>query len=55
MNSITINAYNPPKLGGTDVFFDSAEKIFVPASSVDAYKSAYGWKDYASKIQAIPE
>ena len=24
--------------------------IYVPSSSVDAYKSADGWKDYADKI-----
>jgi hypothetical protein len=29
--------------------------IYVPAASVEAYKAADGWKNYASKIQAIPE
>ena len=28
--------------------------IYVPASSVNSYKSADGWKDYANSIQAIP-
>lgn len=28
--------------------------IYVPAGSVDAYKSAYAWSMYADKIQAIP-
>ena len=36
---------------------ETAEKvdIYVPAASVDAYKAASGWSDYADKIQAIPE
>jgi hypothetical protein len=29
------------------------ESVFVPAESVDAYKKADGWKDYASMIKAI--
>jgi len=28
--------------------------IYVPAESVDAYKSASGWSYYANQIQAIP-
>ena len=28
--------------------------IYVPSESVDAYKAASGWSDFASKIQAIP-
>ncbi len=29
--------------------------IYVPAESVNAYKTAEGWSDYADRIQAIPE
>jgi hypothetical protein len=29
--------------------------IYVPAASVDAYKNAEGWKQYADRIQAIKE
>ena len=29
--------------------------IYVPAASIDAYKAAEGWSNYAGKIQAIPE
>jgi len=28
--------------------------IYVPAESVETYKTANGWKGYANKIQAIP-
>lgn len=41
----------PPTLGGR-VFEDisSSVKIYVPTQSVDAYKAATNWKNYASKI-----
>lgn len=50
----------PPTLG-TDVFCDANQEInracafYVPAESVDAYKTADGWKDYANIIRAIGE
>jgi hypothetical protein len=31
-------------------YINDAAKIYVPMESVDAYKSAVGWKDYADKI-----
>jgi hypothetical protein len=39
-------------LGGTKAFVanGSGRKIYVPAASVDAYKSASGWSAYASDI-----
>lgn len=56
LTSITILATTPPTLG-SDAFGYSSNKvntIYVPAESVDAYKSATNWNKYASKIQAIP-
>lgn len=44
-----------PPTGGTNFFYATDCVIYVPAESVDAYKSADGWSDYASRIQAIPE
>jgi hypothetical protein len=40
-------------LGGTFVFYlnHSDRKIYVPAESVDAYKSATNWIKYASVIE----
>lgn len=53
--SITCRAAVPPEmstsvlLGVTSLF-----EIQVPAGSVEAYKQAYAWSDYADKIVAIP-
>ena len=54
INSLTITAVTPPSLGtnalrGTP----STCPIYVPAESVEAYKTASGWSGYASRIQAI--
>jgi hypothetical protein len=32
----------------------SGRKIYVPSESVNAYKAATYWSDYASDIEAIP-
>lgn len=53
--SVTVNATTPPTLGiGWE--FDNTNDcpIYVPAASVDTYKSAENWSTYASRIQAIP-
>lgn len=53
LDDITITAIAPPTLGAG--VFDSTNNcpIYVPAESVNAYKAASGWSDYASRIQAI--
>ena len=55
LTSVTVEATTPPTLG-TDVFSNTHADlvIYVPAGSVDTYKSASGWLYYASRIQAIP-
>ena len=54
LTSITIKAITPPTLG-SNVFASTNDcPIYVPANSVDAYKSATNWSTYASRIQAIP-
>ena len=52
LTSITVNATTPPTLG--EFAFDSTSNypIYVPASSVNAYKSATNWSNYADRIQA---
>ena len=58
-NGITILAETPPaamydannEWGAFDNTFDCP--IYVPSGSVDAYKNAPFWSDYASRIQAI--
>ena len=54
LTSVTINAVTPPTLGSTAFGSTSSSLvIYVPAASVEAYKSASGWSSYASRIQAI--
>ena len=54
LTSVTIKAIVPPTL---DMFaFEnnaSGRKIYVPSESVDAYKAASRWSNYASDIEAI--
>lgn len=54
LTSLTVKATYPPTLG-SDVFTNTNSNlvIYVPAESVNDYKAASGWSDYASKIQAI--
>ena len=55
LTSITVESVTPPTLGGYGVFDDTNNcPIYVPSGSVNAYKAASGWSDYASRIQAIP-
>jgi hypothetical protein len=55
LQTVTMNRTTPPTLenycfkGCT-----SLQHIYVPASSVNAYKTASGWSDYASIISAKP-
>ncbi len=54
LTTLTLRAVTPPANGGFMFFgakFDL--QIKVPAESVEAYKSAEGWKDYAYNISAI--
>lgn len=56
IDSITINATIPPTLS-TRVFGDDIHgddyPIYVPAASVNTYKAAEGWSEYADRIFAI--
>lgn len=52
--SVTCNSLSVPTLG-SGAFSQNAEgrKIYVPESSVDAYKAAEGWSEYANDIYPI--
>ena len=52
LTSVYCKATTPPALGGTSVFDEngSGRKIYVPAGSVNAYKIATNWTEYASAI-----
>lgn len=55
LTNVTVERTIPPTMIANDrVFTDSVCPIYVPAESVDAYKAASGWSNYASQIQAIP-
>ena len=55
LTSIICNATTPPTLGNYNVFYRTNNcPIYVPSGSVDSYKAATNWSDYASRIQAIP-
>lgn len=48
IEAIRVMATTPPEWIGYT--YDNLEQIIVPSESVDAYKSAEGWSDYASII-----
>lgn len=54
LKEVYVNATTPPQLG-EKVFFDnpSSRIIYVPSSSLSAYKSASGWSDYANNIKSF--
>ena len=54
-SSLTIHAVTPPTIAGSTITGLKADCIiYVPASSVDAYKAKQYWSARASYIQAIP-
>ena len=52
LTSVYCKATTPPALDGTYIFDDngSGRKIYVPRQTVNAYKNAKGWNEYASAI-----
>jgi hypothetical protein len=54
LTSVTVEATTPPTMN-SDAFHNTNNTfiIYVPAESVNAYKTASGWSTYASRIQAI--
>ena len=54
LTSIRVCALTPPALGDNVFYYTGSCPIYVPARSVDAYKTADGWSEYADRIQTIP-
>ncbi len=54
LTSVTVNAVTPPTLGSNVFGGTNNCPIYVPCESVDTYKAASGWSDYASRIEGIP-
>lgn len=52
LSEMTVKALTPPSLGDKAIP-NTLSTIYVPASSLDAYKSADGWKDYTDKIKPM--
>ena len=56
LTEITLNATTPPTFDSGPLSTCSSLKvIYVPTGSVQAYRTAEGWKDYAEKIWGIGE
>ena len=54
LSSVTFNTVTPPPMPYSNTFEGCSCTIYVPAASLNAYKSASGWSTYSSRIQAIP-
>ena len=55
LTSVTILATTPPVLDSDWTFYNTNNyPIYVPAVSVNAYKTATNWSEYADRITAIP-
>ena len=55
LTSVTIQATTPPTLGANALIGTNANLIiYVPAESLEAFKTATNWSTYADRIQAIP-
>ena len=56
LTSVTCKATTPPTLESYNIMESSGVKvIYVPAESVESYKTATNWSYYSSIIQPIPE
>lgn len=55
LNTITSYALTPPTFGNNALQGTQLSAIYVDANSVDLYKAASGWSNYANIIQAIPQ
>ncbi len=53
LSKITVMAVLPPSLGRYILSGTSSNKIFVPFSSIDAYKAEDGWSFYADRILGL--
>lgn len=55
LRAVTIATTNPPIIRGEGLFSTASKltDIFVPAGTVDAYKRAEGWQNYAHLIKTI--
>lgn len=56
LTSVIVEREIPPSLGSNAFLYTpSSLKIYVPSESVDAYKTAEGWSEYADRIYPIED
>lgn len=55
LQSLKVLPTTPPTIGSNVFASTNIGQIYVPSESVNAYKSASGWSDYADKIFAIAD
>ena len=55
LSSLTMLSTTPPSVGNAVFINGNVPTIYVPAESVDTYKAASVWSNWADKIQAIQE
>jgi hypothetical protein len=56
LRTLIVEAQTPPAIGTAvfeSMYGNAVPAIYVPAASVEKYKAAEGWKEYADKIQPI--
>lgn len=54
LEKLTLNVFNPPEItGGSPLQLPGTASIYVPAASLEAYRTAEGWSDVADRIYAI--
>lgn len=53
LNILYIGTIIPPTLASNSFYNSPIQNIYVPAQSVNAYKTATNWNSYANKISAI--
>ena len=53
LKTVTVNAETPPRAFSLFNNSSTLTAIYVPAGSVEAYKVAAGWSEFADKIQAM--
>lgn len=52
---VTMLSKIPPQIQASTFYKNNINTIYVPAESVDTYKTTTNWTNYASKIQPISE
>ena len=56
LKTLTMYRVTPPSLANTNAFLNQTNaKFYVPSASVDAYKTASVWSNFASRFYAIEE